>query len=52
MKKLILTVFLLSISGFPLFSMASDEDIDENNIIMALRKYPDIKRISYDSLGK
>lgn len=31
MKKLILTVFLLSISGFPLFSMA-DEHIDENNI--------------------
>ncbi len=32
MKKLILTVFLLSISGFPLFSMASDDVIDENNI--------------------
>jgi hypothetical protein len=31
MKKLLLTVFLLSISGFPLFSMA-DEYIDENNI--------------------
>lgn len=29
-----------------------NNNIDENNIIMALRKYPDIKRISYDSLGK
>jgi hypothetical protein len=32
MKKLILTVFLLSISSFPLLSMADDEYIDENNI--------------------
>lgn len=29
-----------------------NNNIDENNIIMALRKYPDIKRISYTSLGK
>ena len=29
-----------------------NNNIDENDIIMALRKYPDIKRISYDSLGK
>lgn len=29
-----------------------NNDIDENDIIMALRKYPDIKRISYASLGK
>lgn len=29
-----------------------NNSIDENDIIMALRKYPDIKRISYTSLGK
>ena len=29
-----------------------NNNIDENNIVMALRKYPDIKRISYTSLGK
>lgn len=29
-----------------------NNNIDENDIIMALRKYPDIKRISYASLGK
>lgn len=29
-----------------------NNNTDENNIIMALRKYPDIKRISYTSLGK
>lgn len=29
-----------------------NNNIDENNIIMALRKYPDMKRISYTSLGK
>jgi hypothetical protein len=32
MKKLILTVFLLSIIGSPLFSMGDDDDIDENDI--------------------
>lgn len=29
-----------------------NNNIDENDIIMALRKYPDIDRISYNSLGK
>ncbi|MDF7671683.1 MgtC/SapB family protein [Lactobacillus sp. ESL0701] len=29
-----------------------NNNIDENDIIMALRKYPDIKQISYSSMGK
>ncbi|MCT6812896.1 MAG: MgtC/SapB family protein, partial [Lactobacillus helsingborgensis] len=29
-----------------------NNNIDENDIIMALRKYPDIKRISYASIDK
>ncbi|WEV52069.1 MgtC/SapB family protein [Lactobacillus sp. ESL0731] len=29
-----------------------NNNIDENDIIMSLRKYPDIKRISYTSMGK
>ncbi|BDR59754.1 MgtC/SapB family protein [Lactobacillus xylocopicola] len=29
-----------------------NNNIDENKIIMALRKYPDIKRISYSSISK
>ncbi|RMC26294.1 MULTISPECIES: MgtC/SapB family protein [unclassified Lactobacillus] len=29
-----------------------NNNIDENNIIMALRKYPDIKRISYATIDK